>query len=314
MLKKAALAFAGMVVVLAGIAASAGATDTFSFSPSGRIGLASVGALTFAGVGGGLSASCNVTLTGTLASRADKLSGTTIGGITAGSGSCGSGSVAFPGLRAEAPWPIVYNSIQGTLPTAVSGIQLELSGATVAVTLSFVTCTYRGEMQGLLAVTGGASYSGQTIASEANDLANTSGFLCPRLGEVIGSLAFSARQTVTPTFAGASPLTTSPDILEFGPVAAGTTAEVDVRYTNRGEVDLVLGVPTTHGIDADAFDISDIDCANETLLENESCRIMVIFDSTGHDGDRRAANLRMPYTPAGGVAATHHVNVRGKVR
>jgi hypothetical protein len=298
MLRKAALAFAGMVVLLAGTAAGAAADDSFTISP-GRISATSVGSLTFTDPAGRLLAiTCNVTVGGTLASRADKLGGTVIGGLTSATASgCSGGTVAFLSPSAERPWPILYNEAIGTLPTAVTGLQLTFQQMAVGVTTPFGTCLYRGDLETQLAVTGTTTYSGETITSLVNQIGRTSGgILCPTTGVVRGAMRLAAGAALTPAFAPAGALSANPKHLRFLDVPASTSAEAEVVFTNDGDDILLLDAPVVAGGEwATLFTINDVDCDEAVLFDGDSCTLRVRFEAIGLSGARRAAHMKLPY-------------------
>jgi hypothetical protein len=315
MIRKATLALAGAIALLAGLATGAAAVDTLSIRPAGRI-TAVAGALTFSDAGGLVRVTCAVTLGGTLSGATmDKLAGTVIGGLTSASASgCSGGTARFLAPTAERPWPIVYNEILGTLPSEVTGIQLEFDAAAVSVTASFLTCLYRGDLQAQLAVTGRAAYTGETITSQANSFGLVSGALCPRYGTVTGTLRLSPTQIITPVFELPPPVTSNPrSSVRYGVVAAGASSEIEVVYTNNHEGGVVTFLPALGGIDTGAFTINDVNCTFAALLERESCTMRLRFSSAGAPGDVRSAWVALPYTLLAEFPFTKYVNLIGKV-
>jgi len=188
------LALVAAALAAAALGAGSAAAAEFQFSPGGTITGTSLGPVTFSG--GGINITCNLTIRGTVTSaRVAKVAGTSYGAVNSVSiGRCSGGTAAVSGL----PWPVVYNSILGSLPNAVSGVSLTLQRASFSATFSGITCHYGGDITSLLAVTGSNPYTTTLYAVPGTSVPLTSGgFLCPRTGSMSGTFALSPTQTVT---------------------------------------------------------------------------------------------------------------------
>lgn len=192
-IKLAMLAAVALVALAAG--SGTAAAGEFQFSPGGTITGASLGAVTFSG--SGITITCNLTIRGTVTSaRVPKVSGTSYGEITSVSvGRCSGGTASVLGL----PWPVVYNSILGTLPEAVTGVSLTLQRTGFLMNAIGLECLYGGSITSLLAVTGRNPYTTGLYAIPAGSSApfvRGSAF-CPRTGSMTGTFGISPTQTVT---------------------------------------------------------------------------------------------------------------------
>lgn len=188
-----------MVVAIAivAFAAAAGtaAAGEFQFSPGGAITGASLGAVTFSS--NGITITCNLTLRGTVTSaRVPKVAGTSYGEITSVSiGRCSGGTASVLGL----PWPVVYNSILGTLPEGVTGVSLTVQRTGFLLNTIGLECLYGGSVSSLLAVTGTNPYTTglYAIPSGSSVPFVRGSFLCPTTGSMSGTFGISPQQTVT---------------------------------------------------------------------------------------------------------------------
>jgi len=185
---------AALALAIGALGAGTASAASFQFDPGGRITGTSLGVVTFSG--SGITITCPVTLSGTVTSAVvEKRSGATYGAVTSVRiGRCSGGTVAVLNL----PWSVTYDSILGTLPSAVTGVALTVNGTGVALTFSGITCLYGGTVSSLLAVTGSNPYRTTLYTLPANSIPLVSGgFLCPRSGSMSGTFAISPTQTVT---------------------------------------------------------------------------------------------------------------------
>jgi hypothetical protein len=183
-----------LALAVAALGAGTASAASFQFNPGGRITGASLGPVTFSG--SGITITCNLTLSGTVTSAVvEKRAGTSYGSVTSVRiGRCTGGTAAVLGL----PWSVTYNAILGTLPSAVTGLELTVNGTGFALTFSGITCLYGGNVSSLLAVSGSNPYTTTLYALPSNSVPLVSGiFLCPRSGSMSGTFGISPTQTVT---------------------------------------------------------------------------------------------------------------------
>lgn len=196
MSRRFSLATAAAIAVVAFAAVSGtAAAGEFQFSPGGAITGASLGPVTFSG--SGITITCNLTLRGTVTSaRVPKVAGTSYGEITSVSvGRCTGGTASVLNL----PWPVVYNSILGSLPEGVTGVSLTVQRAGFKLNSLGLECLYGGSLTSLLAVTGSNPYTtGLYAIPSGSSVPFVSGSpLCPRTGSMSGTFGISPTQTVT---------------------------------------------------------------------------------------------------------------------
>lgn len=181
----AATAFLGM--------ASAATADSVSISPGGPITSNSLGRLQF--VGGPITPECRVQLRGTLSTgRFAKVAEMLIGQIT---GVTITDCTAFTSAQVlNLPWKLRYVRINGTLPNAVTSLQIRISGAAFNVNvIGFFNCLSSGDTTGTMAASGSNPYTSGLIVSDETRLPTT-GSGCPAQAFLRGTLSLTPTQTV----------------------------------------------------------------------------------------------------------------------
>ncbi|HEX4806892.1 MAG TPA: hypothetical protein VFU94_13420 [Conexibacter sp.] len=188
-----------MAAALLAIGAAPSTAASLSFRPAGSITATSLGKLTFAM--GSLTIECNYTLTGRLATGPiAKTAGASVGEITEVTwAGCTGGEIE---TVLNLPWTVVYSSIDGTLPEAVSAVRLAIDGWSWELSTfgGFAGCLWSGNPEFSLALTrlAGAEYRSGLMRSLESALRLVSGFGCPSEGRYLGSFSLTS-QTVTRT-------------------------------------------------------------------------------------------------------------------
>ena len=136
-----------------------------------------------------------MTLIGTVTSaRSPKVPGTSYGRIENSEfRNCSS-----PVRVLTLPWRVIYNGILGTLPEAVSAVDLAIEGVNFLFEVGPLSCLYGGTIRGLVAVTGRNPYVSTLYAIPTNTVPLVRGiFLCPPTGRFTGTFGLSPTQTIT---------------------------------------------------------------------------------------------------------------------
>lgn len=196
------LAVASLFAVLAlGAAVQSAQAYDLSISPAGGVALS--GILTFSDGGGVIRLTCPTTLSGSLdAGPVAAAAGSQLGAITSVRiGTCTGGtSVVLIGSG----WPIVINTVLGTLPNAATGMLVDIQDFSWQLSFTVlgipVACLFRGTAGGLFGLSGTTPYvttGSFTVLGNTIPLASGAG-ACPRSGRFNGTLSgFTPAQTVT---------------------------------------------------------------------------------------------------------------------
>jgi hypothetical protein len=192
----------GAAAVLA--AAGTATAASGSISPGGAITSASLGGLTFDS--SVVDVICPLTLVGTLASGViEKREGAHLGSISqviVNNPACQNGSVGgILGL----PWELTYDSIEGTLPDAVTALRFTINNVQFLVNATVIGltagCLYQGNANARLAASGSNPYVTGLAASLANSINLFRDLniipVCPTTGRLVGTFGLSPQQTVT---------------------------------------------------------------------------------------------------------------------
>ena len=201
MRSKLKLLVAAAIAVIAFAAASGVASAAeFESSPAGSDNAISEGKLTFSNSSATIS--CNITLAQSLVGgRIAKTAGTKIGEVTGVTwANCEGGNVR---AVLATPWEIQYESIAGTLPEAVSTVNLTLKNTGFQFSLFFglVNCLYGGDAKAILTLNhrSGATYTtGSLRSDETVTQSKRSGpEACPATGSMAGRFTLASTQTIT---------------------------------------------------------------------------------------------------------------------
>jgi hypothetical protein len=84
-------------------------------------------------------------------------------------------------------------------------------------------------------------------------------------------------------------LVAQPANLDFGAVAAGEEAELELVATNRGTDFLELGAAAVAGTDAGQFRVQKDECSGRRLEAGQGCQLVVVFHPDKPAGPRSAA-------------------------
>lgn len=188
---RAVVAATMVVIVLLG-AGLAAANRSISFSPSGS--QRYTGRLTFSEEGGG-RASCDLTLTGSIARVVPKARGSIAGAITAGTAGRCVGLEGVPIILFERPWEIIYNEFQGTLPN-ITGVLYTVEAVYMLVTVfPYGGCLYRAPMGFLQTAAGGLTVL-PAVGSLQQDLPGGI-FPCPLRINATGAFVLAVNPAMT---------------------------------------------------------------------------------------------------------------------
>lgn len=165
------------------------------FSPGGAITATSLGAITF-DTDALIDVACNLTLTGTLETdEIEKRLATPFGSITnIAWANCTSGaSMRILNL----PWPLFYESITGTLPSA-TGLKFYISSGEIQLNIGTTSCLYNGSPDFLLPFVGSAPFAHGLLGNLGNALPLWRGpGACAGSGRLRGSFRLAPAQTIT---------------------------------------------------------------------------------------------------------------------
>jgi hypothetical protein len=189
--KSKLLLLAALTVIAVTAFASTSTAASFRIEPQGNIESTSEGKLTFGE--GSTTVQCEVTLNGTVSSALlAKVVGTQFGSITQvliNEAGCSGGSIEPAGVL-NLPWRLTYQSITGTLPSAVTAILFFVERAQFNLEIfgGFANCLYEGNSGASMAVTGTNPYtSGRITALTSTTLRLIrGGFGCPTRGSMTG--------------------------------------------------------------------------------------------------------------------------------
>ena len=184
------LLVAALALVALAASVTAASASTVTASPGGNITGTSLGTVTFADANFGISINCNVTLTGSLATRAEgTLPIANVGGITGGStANCEGGSATILANATTNRWAMSSNSVSGGVATAT------FTGVKFLISIPFFSaCLYTTRAN--------ASYSNSTGLMTITEIALVSstylsGFGCATAPTMEGVFAISPRQTI----------------------------------------------------------------------------------------------------------------------
>lgn len=135
------LATACAVVALGWDAGGAGAYDMDDIDPAGSVSMPSAGKVSF---GETPQVSCNITLNGSIEPEVQMIRGEDLGSVTSVSiRNCEGGSIS---AVLDLPWPIEYESVEGTLPNEITGLVGNMEGVALNVSVfgGIVNCLYSG--------------------------------------------------------------------------------------------------------------------------------------------------------------------------
>jgi hypothetical protein len=192
-----------LAVIVISAAAVNGSTAGLSNEPAGSSNAVSSGKATF--TAGSATVACNLTLSlHWLRGPIAKVEGTTMGYVTAVIwANCEGGGIReVLGL----PWDILYSSINGTLPSGVTSLNLVIDNAQWKFSGlgGFAECLYAGDMGLAMAVslvrgTTDRYTSGVLTLDASSRLRLVSGFACPPEGSWRGRFTLSPTLTLTRT-------------------------------------------------------------------------------------------------------------------
>lgn len=185
------------------MSSAAAMANSFSITPGGNITAASQGLVTLAT--SVLTTFCRMTLSGSLArgliakQRLNQFGSITSGGTTCNPVSGTPITMTYVNL----PWRIRYETILGSLPTAVTGILFHLNPVALSFNINGMPCTMTFNLQGILSVltrVSGLSYATNLLRllTRAPDTTSGSGF-CPTAPLTVGlagDFSLTPRQTL----------------------------------------------------------------------------------------------------------------------